>query len=298
MSHRVLISILVLACLQTGCQDSVSTSNEDQGPQQIIATEPSTIHNAITTVTAVHTPTVRSTALPSSTPTGEPVVPDLNATEIGFDVVFADIYPECELPCWMGIEPGQSKADQVQETFEQVFGFENYDVLTEDLALSGAGWIRIIHQWGLPSSETSGVTTNIEISEYIDVVRSIYLYWNGTEFAPYVNPTRVIAELGPPERALVQAEYTQRVGEVSLILEIEYANHMVFRFHYSAFIIDSSDSTMFQFCLQDQTRHDGSLSLGRTATIGDRTFEEVFGMPFDEALQRAIQDDACWISQL
>jgi hypothetical protein len=82
--------------------------------------------NALSIVTPAATqhPTATPSPTPSPTPFPTPDFKQSVVAQNGFLLSSSDD-PDCQLPCWQGLQPGVSTREDVQRMFDETFGFYN-----------------------------------------------------------------------------------------------------------------------------------------------------------------------------
>lgn len=157
---------------------------------------------AVFVATATATPEPVPTLSPTATATyaPPPQLPEAILSNLLFNGT-----PDCQLPCWQGLTPGESSSDDIQAVFSEVFGFgEERDVFSGPIPSS-------IRQ--LPGLDTAVQTWHLapyflEVILYVDedtsTLTAILIDWStvGTVLVE-VTPQQFLRQLGTPSSMTV-----------------------------------------------------------------------------------------------
>lgn len=184
------------------------------------ATTPAAVPTATLSLTTAPSPTVNptlaNTLIPSLTPTLTPTpgpspttgpTPAFGTGVVTDDFLFGSQPPGCELPCWQGLNPGESNAGDIQVVFDRVFSLHGrHDFFapgsvyasTDDQIPGGS--ISTAYSWDFGSTATRAdyfaITAHVNTASR--VLEGIEFRPGADRFRPYASPQQVLKELGKP----------------------------------------------------------------------------------------------------
>jgi hypothetical protein len=211
-----LTTLLILtACTAATVELVTPTAAPSDTPLPPTGTSTATSTN---TVTPTNTPS--STPSPTSTPTSGPSpTPSLTPTLSSWieqDFLFGGpIIEGCDLPCWQGLTPGISSADEVDQVFTQIFGYGRYFDMIESAVAANQidDWPFLL--WAQPHyildygvspydmGDSASFVSSAWLDEKIFQLSAVRFGWNGLGPLADYTPTRFIKELGQPSQLLI-----------------------------------------------------------------------------------------------
>ena len=193
-NRAVLITFLLAACFP-GC---VAPPPALPIASPTTPSASATPHTTATPTVALATPTLLSAPTPTHTPTRPPVTPrpTLTADEkFSFAREMLETNAGCELPCWWGVTPGETRWETVPEIFG-AYGITGH--LYQNSTLSYAFTLPLgehrLHHLGFHFTQQQGVVDRIWVhSSTADSSNSLFAQdWQ--RYAPY----QVLARYGEP----------------------------------------------------------------------------------------------------
>ncbi len=209
----ILPAILILTLFLTDCG---LQNNTTQPPITTLTASP--LINTPTVISLTPSPTDQSTQTPTLTPI--PTLSEQDALETFINLIEKD--SECNLPCWLGVTPGQTKFEEVENIFSQfsaiastdfslqsayirVFfpNFETavHDTVTEVYPASDGKVLKVLVYAGV---DPKGIYENITFSnpEYQKMWQRYFVPGIFTSYGPpekiFLDTTRVVADTPGP----------------------------------------------------------------------------------------------------
>jgi hypothetical protein len=225
-----------LVVILTAC--SVATTPESTDslmdiPSQQAIFEASTATTILVTATATRTPQLTDPPTPTEKPTLP--TPSPNEWKAGLDFLFDEsIQPTgCELPCWMGLVPGSSTKEEVNEVLSEVFGFENppgFFGYAEEWDSALPVMRSHFYYWTQkPTFSLFGVSAMI--SEESTSLEALTFSWGSQTINAVNTPANAVRRLGTPSEILISINSTaESHSEGRLKLVIVYQRGLIF--HY------------------------------------------------------------------
>ncbi len=210
MKRLLVISTLLIL---TACAAPVTATSIPSATTAPTAAIPSNTPPPTVTPTNTATPTITATLTPIVGPSPTPSLTPTLASWIEEEFLFGGPASEkCELPCWQGLTPGVSTAEEVDQVFTQIFGYgRDYDSVESVAATYAAGDLPLMHWAGqswLYETDTSPLETGSDIfsaTAFLDretyLLGAIQFRWSGLLL--HYTPAMLIREFGQPSHFFV-----------------------------------------------------------------------------------------------
>lgn len=269
-----------------------------------------------------------------STPGPTPPLPN----SIGHEFFLTDLlldnrsFPNCELPCWQGLRASVSKYDDVLETFDSVFGFNNTLDFSEsdNRAIFDGGPFK--GEAGVPSVYTSGYQwlfddgphfAQFSAGAWLDsednTLQGLDFFWETADpsiLTVHFSLQPILQQMGSPSNVFIEFHpMGAELGEGHFF--IVYESGLVLEASGVAPMSITSESRIVDFCLDEKFFQNG-LTFGRVMLLGpfdsgmdnlsplqeavvgqpiERLalipIEEWFGITLQKFMQAALEDNAC-----
>ncbi len=243
---RYFVFVLLIAFVAVGCSPS-----PDEITQQTAVAE--------TQIAEAWTPTSTNTSTPSPTPTLTPsptltptstVTPDITRPPSSFPDFFSlpisnqpllssSDDPNCQLPCWHGVTPGESTLADVQAMYNTVLNFEEdhrlvpllEEGISRDDIIPGLYHVETVWDIEAPDDRMGWFSITVVVDDNLEtgVVQGIDISQNNIEQYPISSPQQIIQQLGAPDYIGVA---TYRIGQSRrglLSLYLVYTNGLSIR---------------------------------------------------------------------
>lgn len=290
----IALSLAISACSPAeGTETVIATSQSDVGPQNSNTIEPP-IQTAQTATIATLIP---SQEIVERTPTAvsTPALPASTEQEFLFREVLFSGGPDCTLPCWQEIVPGESTEREADEALLSFLGVDLSEADQYDLGILPSTSETVSQQYYSKSyawytgtePADAAFYTRLGVDRSTGLVALLRFKWAvGDSSQYYINlsPQDVIEELGAPAYMGTHLVTTGRsdYGEFALLLA--YSQGVVIQFFYEGvtFTVEPTENsavqaTQVELCLStDETDPESNIDY----IVGD-----VFLMqPFSEDL--------------
>lgn len=278
-------------------------------------------------------PTLTLTRPPSTaTFTSTPLLPTPsfpvwsdNTLMIG-QLLFEDTVPECQLPCWQGLNIGKSGPQEIQNLFDTVFGFNGtLDFFADNpiaafTGLETSGVSGIYDTGYIWEVGDGGIRVITAFDEQTMKLEGLILKWTVSEkerFEVDLTPERTIRELGTPTYTLAAFNGLGTDALVQLSYLMIYDKGLAFDFYTWAWVETTPEVGTVRYCLDDPEIPSGpylgriviteplvdglnNLSPLQVATFGREIdtesllpVEDVFGVTGAEITQLVSQGNTC-----
>lgn len=273
-------------------------------------------------------PTVTPTNMLGSSPT--PLsTPSFESSGLADNLLFGSRSPDCDLPCWQGLTPGESTSSDIEIFFNTTLGFNGaYDLMSNTEPSDNVPGLMIaVRPWIFRQDGANAWLLSIStwINDDTQLLEGVTFSITDTRFRPYLVPQQVLRELGMPSHMMAGFQSTESATISVLDLLIVYEQGVTF--YYPDILIRRVPTTQAniysgEFCLDQLVNELNSsidlfnadvyltkpfstgldqLSPFQEYSVGSlieffnlQPFEEVFGVSLEEVTQMAIdQDNAC-----
>ena len=202
--NNKLILLTTLFLLLSACTPVVDTPT----PAPIVVNTP-TPTTVLNTATPTHLPTKTPTSIPTLTPTHTLL------TDEQIQAWFLEnmITPECDLPCWLGITPGESAWDTTKERLAP------YVSQISELELTGKLGASVIFQFS--TNEMPDIVIYLGVSIQENIVTSMAI--SGSWEAGYQLP-ELLSRYGVPGQVWVDGYFDSPIysGPRGILLHLYY----------------------------------------------------------------------------
>jgi hypothetical protein len=237
MKSAIAAVTIVLVAVLMGC--SVPTTPESTESLIVEITNQQATIEPTTGIGIPVTPTATRTSqqIDTLTPTEKPPLPTPSPDDwkIGLDFLFDESVqpPDCVLPCWMGLVPGSSSRDEVNDMFSALYGFDNppgyfaYSMdysFVADITQSNYRWV---------AGSLFGV---FDISAWLhdrnNVLQALSFSWASHEINAQLSPATVVRSLGVPMDIFMTTSITaESHSEIGLDIVIIYSQGLIFQYY-------------------------------------------------------------------
>lgn len=262
------ITILIVTILTCSCSARSipgSEVNHGQGTMTITVerrTEQGSTSTPFRTSDAISSlsATPMLTAAPSPSPTLAPT-PVFGTAQVGEDFLFEGQPSGCELPCWQNLNPGETRAHEVQKMLDMAFGFSGtYDFIEHakpDKEIEGLRWTGFtwdIVPGSIDTFSPEFFNINVWIDENSQMLEAIQLLAVSQRFGETTSPQYVIKKLGMPSRGLASVQRTavMDLGSGAFMLHYDQGVTILYTgilFSIDPKLIDDPNDDIAEVCL-------------------------------------------------
>jgi hypothetical protein len=288
------LALILVGCAAT--QDVSMTPPLDTAAP-ILSVTPALEATAILTETPPVIETTQEVTDSTPQPTAHPFPPAL------FEGFLFNHEPpdDCNLPCWQGLQVGQSTEEEVHQWFEAVLGSSPP---LKDRSDYASNILEMFYTWQL-RPEPDGMVGQLGIRFWLDRgsrrLQRIWFLWD--PLIPNVNsPQQIIQELGPPTSWTLMVEGVRNARIESFMV---YDSGIAFAHTFMAASIPvkneagESISAPIEFCLDRTDSWSTAVISGGKYTGGDpfyayrpqTSIDVVTGIAFDDIIARALQNE-------